>query len=134
MIQGFIITGIGMGLVFVMIIALWGIMALLTALTSKAAEEEAAQAAEEAAENEAAFSEEQASDLDSEVYALGAATAAMAAAQDSQKAAAIAVAYALAKEKGGQFRPYSLNFSDQITSGSQWLNAGRTQQTLRIGR
>jgi len=32
--QGLIITGIGMGLVFLMIFALWGIMALLVFLTN----------------------------------------------------------------------------------------------------
>ncbi len=38
--QGLLITAIGMGLVFVMIFALWGIMALLVKLTNKPEAEE----------------------------------------------------------------------------------------------
>ena len=33
--QGLLITAVGMGLVFIMILALWGIMALLFKLTNK---------------------------------------------------------------------------------------------------
>ena len=38
LLQGLSITGLGMGLVFLMIIALWGIMALLVRLTNRPAE------------------------------------------------------------------------------------------------
>jgi Na+-transporting methylmalonyl-CoA/oxaloacetate decarboxylase gamma subunit len=37
--QGLLITAIGMGLVFVMIFVLWGLMAVLVRLTSKATQE-----------------------------------------------------------------------------------------------
>lgn len=134
--QGLLITAIGMGLVFVMILVLWGIMALLTALTGKAAEREAAEAAEEAAAEEAVYQAAPA-EAESELtaaQAVGAAAAAMAAAQDGQKAAALGVAVALARAKGRNWRLQFLSSKPADTGSSPWLSAGRVKQIYRTGR
>lgn len=101
MLQGLSITGFGMGLVFLMIIALWGIMALLVRLTNRP--EKAAEAGEpEEQEIPAA-----------QPYAV--------------QAAAAAVAYALAAE---QIQQKSSAQAKATPLQSQWLLSGRVRQTL----
>lgn len=101
--QGLLITGIGMGLVFVMIFALWGIMALLVKLTNKPeAEEEAEEVVEAAPASEVAPTQD----------------------PNAALAAAIAVACALADQASA----YAFKPSQQARSENAWLNAGRTQQ------
>ncbi|MFA5611909.1 MAG: OadG family protein [Candidatus Omnitrophota bacterium] len=101
--QGLLITAIGMGLVFLMILALWGIMALLVKLTNKPE----AKAEEPITETGPIGREEApARDLNGEL------------------AAAIAVAYALESQATTfVFQPGSGKSSENA-----WLNAGRTQQ------
>lgn len=101
--QGLLITGIGMGLVFVMIFALWGIMALLVKLTNKPeAEEEAEEVVETAPVSEVVPTQD----------------------PNAALAAAIAVACALADQASA----YAFKPSQQARSENAWLNAGRTQQ------
>ena len=101
--QGLLITGIGMGLVFVMIFALWGIMALLVKLTNKPeAEEEAEEVVESAPVSEVVPAQD----------------------PNAELAAAIAVAWALAEQASA----YAFKPSLQSHSENAWLNVGRTQQ------
>ena len=101
--QGLLITGIGMGLVFVMIFALWGIMALLVKLTNKPeAEEETEEVLEPAPVSEIVPT------------------------QDSN--AALATAIAVACALADQASAYAFKPSQQARSENAWLNAGRTQQ------
>ncbi|NLB72130.1 MAG: OadG family protein [Chloroflexi bacterium] len=101
--QGLLITLIGMALVFVMILALWGIMALLVKLTNKPEAEE-----EQAAEVIAAEPEETAI-LD----------------PNGALAAVIAVAYAMQRQAtASAFAPRQA----EASSKNSWLAAGRTQQ------
>ena len=103
--QGLLITGIGMGLVFVMILALWGIMALLVKLTNKP----------ETAEEPAA-----------EVETAPAAEPLPVSDPNAALAAAIAAAWALEEQASSfAFRP-----SQQTGTENAWLSAGRTQQLL----
>ena len=101
--QGLLITAVGMGLVFLMILALWGIMVLLVKLTNKP------EAKEEEPPVETVLSEPEAapaSDLNAAI------------------AAAIAVAYALKNQEflsGLSPRP-----SGNVENA--WWTAGRTQQ------
>mgnify|MGYP001767830564 FL=1 len=101
--QGLLITAVGMGLVFIMILALWGIMALLVKLTNKPETEEEAPAAE------TILSEPEAAPANDTKGAL---------------AAAIAVAYALESQAS------TTSFAPQPSTGSEnaWWTAGRTQQ------
>ena len=104
--QGLLITAVGMALVFVMIIILWGIMALLVKLTNR----------KEADDGEGDSGEE------SPVVAIESL-----AESDDQAAlaAAIAVAYAMETESSLAFK------SQPGISGSgenAWLTAGRAQQ------
>jgi Na+-transporting methylmalonyl-CoA/oxaloacetate decarboxylase gamma subunit len=101
MLQGLSITGFGMGLVFLMIIALWGIMALLVRLTNRPAE---------VVESEEA-----------ETHEIPAAH------PDAVQAAAAAVAYALAAE---QIQQKSSAQAKATPLQSQWLLSGRVRQTL----
>ncbi len=106
--QGLLITVVGMGIVFAMILILWGIMVLLVKLTNRPEQEEAA--------------EESATSLpEPEPVALTAQGDAPA------LAAAIAVAYALSA------KPKTVFASDtqSIQTGSTWLAAGRAQQIAR---
>ncbi|MDD2521595.1 MAG: OadG family protein [Anaerolineaceae bacterium] len=102
--QGLLITAIGMALVFVMILALWGIMALLVKLTNKPeAEEEEPFAEVIAVETEKAPAND----------------------HNGALAAAIAVAWALQSQAAiNAFAPHSTPAS----SDNAWLTAGRTQQ------
>ncbi len=101
--QGLLITAIGMGLVFVMIFALWGIMALLVKLTNKPeAEVEAEEVVEAAPVSEAVPAQD----------------------PNAALAAAIAVAWALADQASA----YAFKPSQQSHSENAWLNVGRTQQ------
>ncbi len=123
--QGLIITGIGMGLVFVMIFLLWGIMALLVWLTNP--REKAVK------KSEAIQLEEQEAEAVAVVAAVAAGQEAEAEADEDglQKlAAAIAVAFALK-----QPRPQSLlqDVNPSIQS-SGWLSVGRAQQLLSRNR
>jgi sodium pump decarboxylase gamma subunit len=106
--QGLLITVIGMGIVFAMILILWGVMVLLVKLTNRPEKEEAAQ------ENATSFPEPEP----------GAATAG---GDASALAAAIAVAYALS------VKPKTVFASDtqSIPTGSTWLAAGRARQIAR---
>ncbi|MBP7032261.1 MAG: OadG family protein [Anaerolineaceae bacterium] len=99
--QGLSITGLGMGLVFLMIIALWGIMALLVRLTSRP-------------EQEAATAEAEALDAE-EPTAYPA------------QAAAAAVAFALALEKA---YPSAAGPAKSAPQQNQWLLSGRVRQTI----
>ncbi len=106
--QGLLITIVGMGIVFAMILVLWGIMVLLVRLTNRPENEEAA--------------EESAVSLpEPEPVAVTSASDA------SALAAAIAVAYALS------VKPKTVFASDtqSIQTGSTWLAAGRAQQIAR---
>ena len=101
--QGLLITAIGMGLVFLMILALWGVMALLVKLTNKPE----AKAEEPIIETvPITLNEKSVCDFNGAL------------------AAAIAVAYAL--------ESHATTFVFQPGSGKSsenaWLNAGRTQQ------
>ena len=102
-IQGLLITAIGMGLVFVMIFALWGIMALLVKLTNKPEAEEEAQEVVEAVP-----------------------ATQVAPAQDTNAALAAAIAVAWALDDQASF--YAFKPSQQTRSENAWLNVGRTQQ------
>lgn len=103
--QGLLITAIGMGIVFAMIILLWGIMALLVRITNNSEEEEA----------------EEAELLSTEPVLETAAGDA------SELAAAIAVAYALSAAP----KPAFVTDTQSIQTGSTWLAAGRAQQIAR---
>ena len=104
--QGLLITVIGMGIVFAMILILWGIMVLLVKLTNRPEKEEAA--------------EESATSLPETV-------AVAAPADASALAAAIAVAYALSAQPKTAFA----GDTQSIQTGSTWLAAGRAQQIAR---
>ena len=101
--QGLLITLIGMGLVLLMIIILWGIMVLLVSLTNKPKAEEQAEPAVTAVVAEPSARPEK-----------------------EKLAAAIAVAGAL------QAVPATRLVTQPKASqaGSQWLSSGRTQQIL----
>ena len=101
--QGLSITGLGMGLVFLMIIALWGIMVLLVRFTSRPKKEDKS-GEEEPREQQ------------------GTGTLSSAA-----QAAAAAVAFALAAEKQ---IPTSAARVKTSPGQSQWLLSGRMRQTL----
>ena len=104
--QGLLITVIGMGIVFAMILILWGIMVLLVKLTNRPEKEEAA--------------EEIAAPLPEPMAVATVADA-------SALAAAIAVAYALSVKPKTAFA----GDTQSIQTGSTWLAAGRAQQIAR---
>ncbi len=101
--QGLLITVFGMALVFVMILALWGIMVLLVKLTNKAEPEE-----EEPIDESAITEPAPASD------------------QHGALAAAIAVAYALKSQETSS--AYAPRPDAGESKENPWLTAGRTQQ------
>ena len=103
--QGLLITAIGMGLVFLMILALWGIMALLVALTSRESKAEPEEQPE----------------------AAPAPIAAPVVEDMAPMAAAIGVVYALARAK----KTFPLTPAAAQTAGSAWLSSGRVRQTLQ---
>ena len=104
--QGLLITAVGMALVFVMIIILWGIMALLVKLTNR----------KEADDGEGDSGEE------TPVVAIES----LAEGDDQAPlAAAIAVAYAMETESFLAFRPEP---SISVNTNNAWLTAGRAQQ------
>jgi len=98
LLQGLAIAGIGMGLVFLMILALWGIMALLVLLTTRTTPPEMETG-------------EQPSELPAE-------------AEHKAEAAAAAVAFALAQEQSRR----QLELKAGTAPTSQWLLTGRLQQ------
>lgn len=104
--QGLLITVTGMGIVFAMILVLWGIMVLLVKLTNRP---EAEETVEEAA------------------TALPEPVAAATSGDASALAAAIAVAYALSAKPKTAFAADT----QSIQTGSTWLAAGRAQQVAR---
>ena len=104
--QGLLITIIGMGIVFAMILILWGIMVLLVKLTNRPEAEEVV--------------EETATVLPEPV-------AVSATGDASALAAAIAVAYALSAKPKTAFAADT----QSIQTGSTWLAAGRAQQVAR---
>ena len=106
--QGLLITLIGMGIVFAMILILWGIMVLLVKLTSRPEKEEAA--------DEVATSLQEPEPV-----------AVPSAGDASALAAAIAVAYALSAKPKTAFAADT----QSIQTGSTWLAAGRAQQVAR---
>ncbi len=90
--QGLLITGIGMGLVFVMIFLLWGIMALLVWLTNPREKASDEPDADEAVELEpAALDVPAAQTVDDD--------------EGQRLAAALAVAYALSRPSAQSFAP-----------------------------
>ena len=101
--QGLLITAVGMGLVFLMILALWAIMVLLVKLTNKP------EVQEEALLTDALLSEAEAVPASDTKAAL---------------AAAIAVAYALESQAS------AVEFGPQPNTSAEnaWWTAGRTQQ------
>jgi len=101
--QGLLITVFGMALVFVMILALWGIMVLLVKLTNKAEPEE-----EEPIDESAITEPAPASD------------------QNGALVAAIAVAYALKSQDTSS--AYAPRPDAGESKENPWLTAGRTQQ------
>ncbi len=104
--QGLLITVIGMGIVFAMILILWGIMVLLVKLTNRPEKEEAVE------ESASSLPEPAASPAMGDASAL---------------AAAIAVAYALSAKPKTAFA----GDTQSILTGSTWLAAGRAQQIAR---
>ena len=104
--QGVLITAIGMGLVFVMIIVLWGIMAGLVALFKAKPESEEEEAAEEVV-NVAEPEDEGAT-------------------VHHQLAAATAVAYALAQQQTAVEQDQSLT--------TRWNQSTRAYQPFRQHR
>ena len=106
--QGLLITVTGMGIVFAMILILWGIMVLLVKLTNRPEKEEAAV--------EAAISLPEPEPV-----------AVTSAGDASALAAAIAVAYALSVKPKTGFAADT----QSIQTGSTWLAAGRAQQVAR---
>lgn len=106
--QGLLITVIGMGIVFAMILILWGVMVLLVKLTNRPEKEEAGQ------ESAISFPEPEP-------------VAVTAPGDASALAAAIAVAYALSAQPKTAF----IADTQFIQTGSTWLAAGRAQQVAR---
>jgi len=106
--QGLLITVTGMGIVFAMILVLWGIMVLLVKLTNRPEQEETL--------------EESATSLPELEPAAVPATG-----DASALAAAIAVAYALSAKPKTAFAADT----QSIQTGSTWLAAGRAQQIAR---
>jgi sodium pump decarboxylase gamma subunit len=104
--QGLLITVIGMGIVFAMILILWGIMVLLVRLTNRPEKEETAEEI---------------------VTTLPEPVAVTTTADASVLAAAIAVAYALSVKPKTAFAADT----QSIQTGSTWLAAGRAQQVAR---
>ena len=104
--QGLLITVTGMGIVFAMILVLWGIMVLLVKLTNRPEAEETAE------EPETILPEPVAVSATGDASAL---------------AAAIAVAYALSAKPKTAFAADT----QSIQTGSTWLAAGRAQQVAR---
>ena len=104
--QGLLITVVGMGIVFAMILILWGIMVLLVRLTNRPEEKETAEVS---------------------AVSLPEPVAETAPGDASALAAAIAVAYAQST------KPKTVFASDtqSIQTGSTWLAAGRAQQIAR---
>ena len=100
--EGILITALGMGLVFLMIVVLWGIMAALVALTN-------APAAKNDNQTEAAPTSLNPQPSEQEKLAA---------------AAAVACALSLAPNT------HPLASTTAGTSASAWLSAGRTQQVL----
>jgi Na+-transporting methylmalonyl-CoA/oxaloacetate decarboxylase gamma subunit len=108
LLQGLAIAGIGMGLVFLMIFALWGIMALLVLLTTRTTPQ-VMETAEQPSEPP--------SELPVETH-------------HRAEAAAAAVAFALAQERTRQQQ--ELKAGTEPTS--QWLLTSRLQQINRGSR
>lgn len=106
--QGLLITVTGMGIVFAMILVLWGIMVLLVRLTNRPEKEEVAE------ESAASLPEPEP-------------VAAPSAGDASALAAAIAVAYAVSVKPKTAFAADT----QSIQTGSTWLAAGRAQQVAR---
>ena len=103
--QGLLITAIGMGLVFLMILAFWGIMVLLVKLTNsdKEKEPEAEAAPEPLLESELPENETD---------------------PNNALAAAIAVAWAMENQAAA----YAFTPSETKSNVNAWLSSGRTQQ------
>lgn len=103
MVKGLIITAIGMGLVFIVIIMLWGVMALLVALTS----------GKRIKADSSVATIEESTPADS-----GLSGSAL-----KRKAAAVAVAYLLASDKH-----HPTDSTPAIQEASNWLALGRARQ------
>lgn len=103
--QGILITAAGMGLVFIMILALWGIMALLVKLTNRPEPEQKEPLAE------SSLVEPEKTPVGDNYGAL---------------AAAIAVAYGLESDMSSS--AFRSRPSASAASENSWWTAGRTQQ------
>lgn len=111
--QGLIISAIGMGLVFVMIIAMWFIMAFLVKVTEKFK----------------GNSEEEGPAEEAEVLQIAAAPKE----DKAQLAAALAAAVVVAmtrKEKKSLTSSYQASSPALGSTSNSWLNAGRVRQIL----
>lgn len=118
--QGLVITGIGMGLVFVMIFLLWGIMALLVWLTNP----------REKATKKSVTVEPEAEAVATKELVAQVEETDMGEDETQQLAAAIAVAFALK-------RPRQQSLAQETSPANQssgWLNVGRAQQMLSRNR
>lgn len=118
--QGLVITGIGMGLVFVMIFLLWGIMALLVWLTNP----------REKATKKSVTVEPEAEAVATKELVAQVEETDMGEDETQKLAAAIAVAFALK-------RPRQQSLAQETSPASQssgWLNVGRAQQMLSRNR
>lgn len=108
MVKGLLITGIGMGLVFVVIIMLWGVMAALVKLTSGTRKKKGT-----------------AEDLPVVVEAVATDGVAADGTALKRKAAAIAVAYALDARSGQVGRTAGEQIANEASS---WVAVGRARQ------
>lgn len=114
--QGLVITGIGMGLVFIMIFILWGIMALLVWITNpKEKKVKKAEIVEEIVQEPAELDVPSIPLVEEDEY--------------QRLAASIAVAYAIKRP-----RPQSFSPAAQVEQSCGWLSVGRAQQLLSRNR
>ena len=108
LVKGLLITGIGMGLVFVVIIMLWGVMDLLVRLTSGTRKKKGG-----------------ADEMPVAVEAVAVGGDVTDGTALKRKAAAIAVAYALGARSGQPGRTMSEQSTNQASS---WVAVGRARQ------
>jgi hypothetical protein len=108
MVKGLLISGIGMGLVFVVIIMLWGVMAVLVRLTSGTRKNKGA-----------------AGDLPVVLKAVTTDGVVADGTTLKRKAAAIAMAYALGTISG---RPGRTTSEQLANEASSWVAVGRARQ------
>ena len=116
--NGLLITAIGMGLVFVVIIFLWGLMALMMRLTSGEKKQRKTSEQEQVAEIEPAIAEDVL--LSQPITQM----------EKKLKAIAAAVAVAIAIDKDG-FQHKGRKMAKQLENTSAWQTVHRTRQLER---